>query len=514
MKSFIMKLNCLYIAGALAFALNFTGCTNLDEKVYSSYTDENFPSSPEQYASMTGPIYVAAQKLFDNNLYELQEMGTDEIFVPTRGGDWYDGGRYVDMHYHIWTPSHILIKNAWDSGFSGIGTCNQVLSQFEALPDNEGKAQTIAEIKIMRAWFYFYMMDTFGGVPIVTKFDQSVEAPSANTRQEVFDFIAKDLEENTEYLSNEANNKTYGRPTQGMAYTLAAKLYLNAEVYTGKPQWEKAEYYCDKVIALNQYQLGDYFDMFKPDNGAKDKEPIFSVPFDANKAKGNRWFLRTLHFSHQKTFSLSQAPYNGWCVAPDFFDFYTDDDIRKKIFLYGQQYDASGNPMIYNGVNVVLDPYGFDAFDVGGADDKGRLVGARCIKYYPDKDAIGGWANNDFVVFRYADVLMMKAEALLRQGKDIATAVELMNQIRSRAFPNNPEMLFTTSTLNLESLYEERGRELIWEMHRRIDMIRFGKFEDPMLFKPSTKGEEYRRIFPIPTSVLASNPNLDQNTGY
>ena len=98
MKSFIMKLNCLYIAGALAFALNFTGCTNLDEKVYSSYTDENFPSSPEQYASMTGPIYVAAQKLFDNNLYELQEMGTDEIFVPTRGGDWYDGGRYVDMH--------------------------------------------------------------------------------------------------------------------------------------------------------------------------------------------------------------------------------------------------------------------------------------------------------------------------------------------------------------------------------------------------------------------------------
>lgn len=366
----------------------------------------------------------------------------------------------------------------------------------------------------MRAWFYFYMMDTFGGVPIVTKFDQSVAAPSANTRQEVFDFIAKDLEENAEYLSSEANNQTYGRPTQGMAYTLAAKLYLNAETYTGKPQWEKAEYYCDKVIALNQYQLGDYFDMFKPDNGAKDKEPIFSVPFDANKAKGNRWFLRTLHFSHQKTFSLSQAPYNGWCVAPDFFDFYTDDDIRKKIFLYGQQYDASGNPMIYNGVNVVLDPYGFNAFDVGGADDKGRLVGARCIKYYPDKDAIGGWANNDFVVFRYADVLMMKAEALLRQGKELSTAVELMNQIRSRAFPNNPEMLFTTATLNLESLYEERGRELIWEMHRRVDMIRFGKFEDPMLFKPSTKGEEYRRIFPIPTSVLASNPNLDQNTGY
>ena len=485
---------------------------------------------------MTGPIYVAAQKLFDNNLYELQEMGTDEIFVPTRGGDWYDGGRYVDMHYHIWTPSHILIKNAWDSGFSGIGTCNQVLSQFEALPDNDGKAQTIAEIKIMRAWFYFYMMDTFGGVPIVTKFDQSVEAPSANTRQEVFDFIAKDLEENTEYLSNEANNKTYGRPTQGMAYTLAAKLYLNAEVYTGKPQWEKAEYYCDKVIALNQYQLGDYFDMFKPDNGAKDKEPIFSVPFDANKAKGNRWFLRTLHFSHQKTFSLSQAPYNGWCVAPDFFDFYTDDDIRKKIFLYGQQYDASGNPMIYNGVNVVLDPYGFDAFDVGGADDKGRLVGARCIKYYPDKDAIGGWANNDFVVFRYADVLMMKAESLMRLGKSGAGA--LVTQVRERAFKNEPEKAQVTDAELMGGSVYDYGRrdsyktehdggtdikygrfldELGWEFcqegRRRQDMIRFGIFTTKAWFSHD-KSDETKNLYPIPNKVLLTNSNLKQNLGY
>lgn len=489
-------------------------CTNLDEKVYSSYTEENFPSSPEQYASMTGPIYVAAQKLFDNNYYELQEMPTDEIIVPTRGGDWYDGGRYIDMHYHTWTPSHILVKNAWDAGFNAIGTCNQVISQFDALPETEGKAQTIAEIKVMRAWFYYCMLDAFGNVPIVTKFDQSVAAPTVNTRQEVFDFISQELEENTAALSAEVNNKTYGRPTQGMAYTLAAKLYLNTEVYTGKAQWEKALTACNQVIALNQYQLEDYFEMFKPDNGPKDKEPIFSVPFDANKAKGNRWFLRTLHFSHQKTFSLPQAPFNGWCVTPKLFDSYPDNDVRKRIFLYGQQYDAAGNPMIYNGVNVVLDPYGFDAFDVGGADDKGRLVGARCIKYYPDKDAVGNWANNDFVVFRLADVLMMKAEALLRMGKDVSEAVELVNLVRERAFPNDPEQLFTPATLTLEALYEERGREFIWEMHRRTDMIRFGKFEEPGLFKPSTVGDDYRRIYPIPTSAMTANPNLKQNSGY
>jgi len=491
-----------------------TGCTNLDETIYSSYTEENFPSSSEQYASMTGPIYVAAQSLFDNNYYELQQMATDEIIVPTRGGDWYDGGRYVDMHYHLWTPSHILVKNAWDTGFNAIGTCNQVLSQFDELPETNGRAQTIAEIKIMRAWYYYCMMDAFGGIPIVTKFDQSVAAPPANTRQEVFDFIAKELEESIPNLSKEATNLTYGRPTQGMAYALAAKLYLNAEAYTGTPQWEKALSYCEKVIEIGQYQLGDYFDMFKPDNGAKDKELIFAVPMDTNKAKKNRFQLRTLHFSHRNTFGLSTTPYNGWCVSPGFFDLYSEDDIRKRVFLYGQQYDAAGNPMVYSGVNVVIDPYGFDAFDVGGADDKGRLVGARCIKYYPDKESIGGWGSNDIVVFRYGDILMMKAELLLRLGRDKTTAVELMNEIRERAFPNSPDKLFTAETLTLEELYTERGRELIWEMHRRTDMIRFGKFEDPMLFKPSTVGNEFRRIFPIPTSVLATNPNLKQNPGY
>lgn len=129
MKSYNIKQKVFVLMSAAILA----GCTNLDETIYSSYTDENFPSSPKQYASMTGPIYVAAQKLFDNNLYELQEMGTDEIFVPTRGGDWYDGGRYVDMHYHNWTPSHVLVTNAWNTGFNAIGTCNQVLNQFDNL---------------------------------------------------------------------------------------------------------------------------------------------------------------------------------------------------------------------------------------------------------------------------------------------------------------------------------------------------------------------------------------------
>lgn len=506
--------NIKYAIVVSALVFFFTMCTNLDENVYSSFTDDNFPSSPAEYASMTGPIYIAAQKLFDNNYYELQEMATDEIIVPTRGGDWYDGGRYVDMHYHKWTASHILAKNAWETGFNAIGTCNRVLSQFEILPDNDFKTQTLAEIKVMRAWFYYYMLDAFGNVPITTAFDQSVEAPAASTRKEVYEFIEKELIDNTKYLMKESNEKTYGRPTKGMAYTLSAKLYLNAEVYTGTSQWQKAADYCDSIMVLNQYQIEDYFAMFKPDNGPQNKEIIFAVPFDGYKATGNRWFLRTLHFAHRNTFSLPSTPFNGWCVTPGALDSYDDDDIRKKVILYGQQYDASGKPLVYSGVNVVLDPYSFKAFDVGGADDVGRLVGARCIKYYPDQGANGSWANNDFVVFRYGDILMMKAEALMRLNKNKGEAVNLTNQIRKRAFPNDESKVYTDNSLTLDELYNERAREFLWEMHRRTDMIRFGKFENPGLFKPSTVGQEYRRIFPIPTSALASNPNLKQNPGY
>lgn len=502
---------------ALISVMVLQACTKLDENVYSNYTDANFPTTAAQYAALTGPVYVAAQKFFDNNFYDLQEAGTDELIVPTRGGDWFDGGKWRDMHYHTWTPTHDLVKNAWDWGFNAIGTCNKILTQLQSAPESSNKTLTLAQIRTMRAWYYYNMMDAYGNIPLVTTFDQNAAAPEQATRAVVYNFIASELEEVKGALPSDVTAVTYGMPTKWMAFALLARLYLNAEVYVGTAQWDKAVAACDSVIASGKYLLeSDFAAQFKPDNGPQSKEPIFSIPFDAVKAKGNLLFNKTLHYGHQKTFKLTTVPWNGWCGQPAFYHKYEASDKRAGTWLSGQQYDANGAPVVYNGVNVVLDPDYFPAFDVGGADDKGRLAGARNNKYYADANAVSNNANNDFVVYRYADILLMKAEAVLRGAANAtrADALDAVNQVRDRAFNNDVTKRFTSGTLTLAALYDERGRELSWEMSRRTDMIRFGKWEDAQLFKAANPGEAYRRIFPIPSTAIASNPKLHQNPNY
>lgn len=499
------------LIGMLAL-LAVPACTDLDEEVYSVYTDKNFPTSPEQYAALTGPIYVAAQKFFDNNYYDMQETATDEVIVPSRGGDWFDGGKWRDMHFQTWTSSHELMRNSWDWGFNAIGTCNRVLKIFENAPESEGKQQTIAEIKTMRAWYYYLMMDSYGNIPLVTTFDDNAENPSQNTRTQVFEFIAKELEDNLEFLTEEMNGETYGRPTKWMAHTLLAKLYLNAEVYTGTAQWDKVITNADAVIAANKFELANYFAQFMPNNGPADKEPIFSIPFDAVRAKGNLLFNKVLHYGHRNTYGLTTDTWNGWTTSPEFFNTFDDEDLRKEQWLYGQQFNATGDPLIYDGTNVVLDPYGFGTeFDLGGEAAVGRLVGARNVKYFPDANAIQNNANNDFVVFRYADILLMKAEALARKGETGGVALDLVNDIRERAFGNDD---YNLTSLSLQDIYDERGREFAMEMTRRIDMIRFGTFLNANVYKPAKTAETYRRIFPIPSDALTTNNKLVQNPGY
>jgi hypothetical protein len=506
----------LFLLGGLTLGV-LPGCTDLDEEVYSAYTDKNFPSTPEQFAALTGPVYVAAQKFFDNNYFDLQQAGTDETIVPTRGGDWFDGGKWKDMHFHTWNPSHELVRNSWDWGFNAIGTCNRVLKMLEAAPESAGKQQTLAEIKTMRAWYYYNMMDAYGNLPLVTTFDQSAAAPKQETRTKIFEFIATELEANAPLLSDDVNAVTYGRPTKWMAHTLLAKLYLNAQVYTGTPQWDKVVENANKVIASNKFQLEtNYLAQFKPDNGPQNREPIFSVPFDAVKAKGNLLFNKTLHYGHRQTYKLTTDTWNGWTTTPAFFDKYEEGDARKAQWLYGQQKNAEGGNLVYNGINVVLDPYAFPAFELGGEDNKGRLAGARNVKYEPDSKAISNQANNDVVIFRYADVLLMKAEAIVRGAGNgtIADALEAANLVRDRAFNGNPAKRFDASSLSLSAIYDERGREFAMEMTRRTDMIRFNMWEAANLFKPANRSETYRRIYPIPTTALAANQNLVQNQGY
>lgn len=519
MKIRFNKLYMLLFAGTL-----FTGvsCTKFDVDMHSEYTEDTFPKTPEQFVALTGPVYTSARGYF-SDYFDLQTAGSDEVIIPTRGGDWFDGGKWRDMHKHTWSSSHEVVRNAWNWGYNAIGTCNRVLGVLNNAPESDTKEQTIAEIKTMRAWYYYLMMDAYGNIPLQTSFDTGGELPSTTARAQVFEFIVNELEQNIALLSTEKSERTYGRPTKWFAHTLLAKIYLNAFVYTGEAKWDKVVEHTN--VVLNEGTMftlqADMLAQFKPDNGAQDSEPIFSIPFHASRATGNTLFNKVLHYAHRETYGLSVNTWNGWSAQPDYFDLFDDDDMRKQQWLYGQQYTATGQPLIYDGVNVVIDPYGYNLlpgsdFDIGGVADAGRLAGARSVKYYPDKDQISNNANNDVVVYRLADVLLMKAEAIL-QGATNGTKAEALaaaNQVRARAFPANPEKHFTIATLTKEAIYKERGLEFTFEVTRRTDMIRFGKWEDAMLFKQPNSAETYKRIFPIPATVLANNGNLTPNPGY
>ncbi|MFB5944341.1 RagB/SusD family nutrient uptake outer membrane protein [Albibacterium profundi] len=518
MKTYIKKFSLLTAGLLLAFSQS---CTKFDDKMYSAYTEDNFPKTPAQFVALTGPVYTAARGYF-GDYFDLQTAGSDEVVIPTRGGDWFDGGKWRDMHFHTWSSSHEVVGNAWNWGFNAIGTCNRILSIFEQTEESDLKTQTMAEIKTMRAWYYYLMMDAYGNLPLVTTFDDRADLPETQSRADIYNFIATELEENLQYLSEEKSEQTYARPTKWMAHTLLAKLYLNAEVYTGTPQWDKVVTHANAVIESGRYSLeSDYFAQFMPDNGPANTEPIFSIPFDPARATGNQLFNKVLHYGHRLTYGLSVNTWNGWSAQPAYFDLFDEDDYRTKQWLYGQQYDATGQPLVFNGVNVILDPYGYELvdgseFDIGGDDNIGRLAGARNVKYYPDKNQVSNNAGNDVVVYRLADVYLMKAEAILRGAGNgtVTEAVDLVNQIRARAFPGDASELYTAASLNLDAIYTERALELTFEVTRRTDMIRFEHWEDAMLFKPANPSETYKRIFPVPQDALNTNENLDPNPGY
>ena len=518
MKTYIKRFTILSAGLLMAFGQS---CTKFDDKMYSAYTEDNFPKTPAQFVALTGPVYTAARGYF-GDYFDLQTSGSDEVVIPTRGGDWFDGGKWRDMHFHTWSPSHEVVRNAWNWGFNAIGTSNRILSIFEATEDSELKTQTVAEIKTMRAWYYYLMMDAYGNLPLVTTFDDRAALPTKEDRSVIFDFIAKELEENLPLLSEDKSEQTYARPTKWMAHALLAKLYLNAQVYTGTAQWNKVVEHTNAIIQSGKYSLeSDYLAQFMPDNGPSNTEPIFSIPFDPARATGNNLFNKVLHYAHRNTYGLSVNPWNGWSGQPAYFALFDEDDYRSKQWLSGPQLDATGQPLIYNGLQVVLDPDGFELlpgsdFDIGGDDNKGRLAGARNVKYYPDKNQVSNNAGNDVVVYRLADVYLMKAEAILRGAGNgtVGEAVSLVNQLRSRAFPNDPSKQFTAGTLTLDAIYVERALEFTFEVTRRTDMIRFGRWEEAMLFKPANPGETHKRIFPIPTDAISTNPNLTQNPDY
>ncbi|MEM7375430.1 MAG: RagB/SusD family nutrient uptake outer membrane protein [Bacteroidota bacterium] len=520
MKRFIFPLKVVLISAVIMAIM--PACTNLDEELFSEVTADSFFQSEDELISALGAAYTSLYSYMGTtSLYAAQEVSSDEMVVPTRGPDWGDGGHWVRLHQQLWTPEDPTVNNTWNFLFGGINACNRLIFQFEEL-QNPLTDPFIGELKALRAVYYLWLLDLYGNVPIVTSFADADPTPSNNTRAEVYTFVEQELLANLDLVSPNVDGTTYGRVNQMVVRMALAKLYLNAEVYTGTEQWSKAVEQCNEIINSGNYALEpDYFNNFNLDNGGS-AEFIFAIPYDAIFARGFNIVMQSLSYINQQTYNLAAQPWNGWCTLEDFYNSYEDTDLRKGKpgtedgpstvrgnFLVGAQWDVTGK--------VRLEDAGFEATDLDGAPytfraelnelfpNAWREGGARVAKFEYE---IGGQPNmnNDFPVYRYADVLLMKAEALWRQNADNGEALSLVNQIRSRAGVE----AFTE--LTPENLLAERGREMYIECHRRSDQIRFGVYTDEWWQKPAS--EECKELFPIPRAQVDANPNLKQNDCY
>jgi starch-binding outer membrane protein, SusD/RagB family len=500
----------LALVSLASLSVGVPACTDLDSDVFDQADANQFPTNETELLDIVGATYAELRPFLDQP-FRLMEPVTDELVVPTRGPDWYDNADWQLMAKHEWTPlAPGYLNDTWEWAYRVIAKANINLVALETSTlQIQGKEALVGELKMLRALAYFWLMDLYGGVPIVTE-DTPPGNPAQNTRAEVFAFVEKDIKEALPDLKDGKGGQFYARFTKGAANAFLAKLYLNAEVYTGTPRWADAISAADAVInSPVGYSLNlDYLSNFAVNNAGNPStfnENLFVIAYDKNLATGMDLQMRTLHYAQGVVYGLSVNPWNGFATRAEFYNSFTDDDRRKAMWLAGLQRDNAGNPIRYtDAVDNVNKPLVFTP-EISSLERALQNEGVRNVKYEVQRNNSNRYQDNDFAVFRLADVLLMKAEALLRTGNP-GSALPLVNQVRVRAGVPG----FTT--LTLDNLLAERGRELAWEGWRRNDLIRFGRFEDAWQFK--TNNQTFRRLFPIPARQLSNNSRLKQNTGY
>ncbi len=489
-----MKTNLIkfFGAGILAFA-TLQSCTDLEEKSFDTILAEDFLKTDDQIASVVGKSYGGLRGI-TWDWFNPQEATSDELIVPTRGGDWFDGGDWLAYSRHTYTPTHGPTNGMWGFIFNNISSIN------ETIPIVETNVKAVSELRAIRAIYYYMGISAFGNIPTPTKRGETLTQKS---RAEVYAFIEKEL---LESIPNLPTDVVYSKMNQNVANMLLAKLYLNAKVFKGTAEWQKAFDTIDKVIKSNKYSLEtNQLANFTAANSSS-KENIFAIPFDGKLgADGMNFHMRTLHYANQLTYNIKDSPWNGFCTLADFYNSFEDADLRKKMWITGQQFSASGAKLKDAKGNDLVFKIDWDKDQMTDADADYQIAGARAQKYEIQKDLPRAQQDNDYVFFRLADAHLMRAEANLWLGKK-ADALADVNVLRKRAG------VAEFKDLTAETLLAERGREMAWEGWRREDMIRFGTFSTTRKFMKVT--DKSRELFPIPQPRLDSNPLLKQNPGY
>ncbi|MFA6403439.1 MAG: RagB/SusD family nutrient uptake outer membrane protein [Salinivirgaceae bacterium] len=515
MKRYLKDLKIIVVGiGLLMF---IPSCHDqLDEVVYDQLTGEALFSNPDNAIYAFGGAYTNLYDLIGNKYNCGADCGTDLLCVPQRGGDWEDGGEWHRYHRLTWTPNEGYISRSYDLNYLGINAINKLIAGLETIETDAIKI-AIAELRGLRAYHYLNLIDQFGNVVINKKFPLEVEFPKNTPRDSVFLFIETELKEAMPLLAKKSGSEYYGRITYYSAQMMLAKLYLNAEVYTGTPKLAEAEEAIDSIMAGPFALETSIFDNYV-ENATASKEHIFGVPFDQIYAKGFEMHLFTLHYVEAGNYGITSAAWNGLSAQKSLYDLLAQDaaDDRLNGLVYGPQVDADGNPLLDAAYEKPKPGSGLP-FDKDGASLNHtpeinmleplclRQAGAR-IKKFNFVEGTGRYMGNDYPIYRYADVLLMKAEVRLRQG-DASGALPFVNEVRTRAKAT------PLTEVTEDNLLDERARELFAEGHRRSDLIRFGKYLDARWEKPE-KSPDHVQLWPIPAKALGVNANLVQNPGY
>ncbi|GAB3855028.1 RagB/SusD family nutrient uptake outer membrane protein [Hymenobacter terrigena] len=473
------------------------------------------------YSSMRSPFQGATQ------VFALSEVTTDERLMPTRAGDWDDNGQWRSLHQRTWDANHGQIRDAFNN-LSGVVFAATDMLQ----PKFKANTQQQAEARFLRAFAMYWLLDLFDQVPYREPGELVVAAPRVYKGSAALDYVISEV---TAVLPN-LPDAPASQATKDAARTLLMKCYLNRGVYANRqtPTFAAADMnqvitLADQVINGGRFRFAaNYYDNFAPDNSNIGTENIFTELNQGGVSSGAQYDLWRF-ISH---YNMTPSGYNGPCALSDFYNKYEAVDKRRGQyytytngptnpghrvnvgFLIGQQYNLTTDAPLKDRLGAPLAFTASVAIIETGANLE--VTGIRPMKYPPDfTNNAAGAIDNDMVHFRLPDVLLMKAEAILRGGTATtagtygSTPLALVNSIRT-----NPSRGATAlATVDLNALYDERGRELYLEMWRRQDMVRFGKFLGPLQEGPTSTDAHYL-IFPIPNQQLAVSPNLVQNPGY
>ena len=570
-----------YIIGSMLLSSILLASCSLDETPRSKFSEEEAFCTPKLvYVNTVANVYSSiGNGLYGSDggsVHTFQEFSSDASMIPGRQGDWVDGGAWQNIFLHNFESSVSKYNDVWNNLYRVIGLANSSIDRLNKyLGEHPEYADYVYELRALRAVYYYYVMDLFGQVPLVVSSEVSANEVEQSNRSDVFKFVTSELAECIPHLSDSKSQNEgeyYGRITKAVAYMCMAKCAINAPVYTiddttptsysafvgidksGKATaseeqgnaisemgkkinitldgetrnaWETAVYCADQIASLGYRLQPSYADNFIVAN-QNSVENIWTRPNDCVNYKIEDYnIVRTLHYNHGG--AIGYQGWNGACSSkqqmlvygygtanPDprlKLNFYTDKDYMEETGKAVED-GATDKPLEYMPLAVKV--------DFSAADDPHAMkcAGARMKKYEFDKSTTQQYSfNNDLVIWRYADALLLKAEAEYRMGNK-AEALTIVNEVRGRVAAT------PRTELTLNDILDERMLELAWEGVRRQDQIRFCTFTEPTAdrFKGVTHNasagdynddtQGYTMVYPIPYAVLNLNKKLDQNPGY